>query len=169
MTIDADRYSPAFRELFETFQPETYAHSMGRGAEQALPLFEQLSDEEKTLIADWLYALFSEKCEYRGKPYMDLIALTKDSRFVPLIRCLVKDLEERGSSITLIDRRTGDSVMYVTVTARPWVIATVSLFPFLSPLFKKTLDGTTPMLAQHLAFSNEIDVCLKTLDALITA
>ena len=64
MTFDFDALSKEFRLFYDAFSPETYGISMGRAAEHAAIEFDKLSDEEKAMISDWFFELFTEEKDF---------------------------------------------------------------------------------------------------------
>ena len=66
MTFDFDILSKEFKAFYDAFSPETYGISMGRSAEYAAIEFDNLSNEEKTLVNEWFLELFSDKKEKKS-------------------------------------------------------------------------------------------------------
>ncbi len=95
MTFDFDALSKEFKIFYDAFSPETYSVSMGRAAEYAAIEFDNLSDEEKTLIDEWFLELFEEGKDYYGIPYLWVVEKLEDVRFIPLIKNYYKRLKKR--------------------------------------------------------------------------
>lgn len=108
MTFDFDALSKEFKIFYDAFSPETYGISMGRSAEYAAIEFDNLSNEEKSLIDEWFLELFEEEKDYYGIPYLWVIEKLKDVRFIPLIKNYYKRLKKRHKKIveTNIDGKT---------------------------------------------------------------
>ena len=70
MIFDFDVLSKEFKVFYDAFSPKTYAISMGRAAEHAAVDFDNLSEEEKSLINEWFIELFDEEKDYYGIPYL---------------------------------------------------------------------------------------------------
>ena len=108
MIFDFDALSKEFKIFYYAFSPETYGISMGRAAEHAAVDFDNLSDEEKTLIDEWFLELFEEEKDYYGIPYLWVVEKLEDVRFIPLIKNYYKRLKKRHKKIveTNIDGKT---------------------------------------------------------------
>ena len=99
MTFDFDALSKEFKIFYDAFSPETYGISMGRSAEYAAIEFDNLSNEEKSLIDEWFLELFEEEKDYYGIPYFGIVEKLNDMRFIPLIKIYYKRLKKRHNKI----------------------------------------------------------------------
>lgn len=99
MTFDFNVLSKEFKIFYDAFSPETYGVSMGRAAEHAAVEFDNLSDEEKSLINEWFLELFGEEKDYYGIPYLWVVEKLEDVRFIPLIKNCYKRLKKRHKKI----------------------------------------------------------------------
>ncbi len=99
MIFNFDLLSKEFKMFYEAFSPETYGISMGRAAEHAAIEFDNLSNEEKTLVNEWFLELFAEEKDYYGIPYFWVIEKLNDTRFIPLIKSYYKKLKKRHNKI----------------------------------------------------------------------
>lgn len=99
MIFNFDVLSKEFKEFYDAFSPETYGISMGRAAEHAAVDFDNLSDEEKTLINEWFLELFAEEKDYYGIPYLWVVEKLNDIRFVPLVKGYYKRLKKRHNKL----------------------------------------------------------------------
>lgn len=99
MTFDFNALSKEFKIFYDAFSPETYGVSMGRAAEHAAIEFDNLSNEEKTLVNEWFLELFAEEKDYYGIPYFWVIEKLNDTRFIPLIKSYYKRLKKRHNKI----------------------------------------------------------------------
>ena len=99
MIFDFDALSKEFKIFYDAFSPKTYGISMGRAAEHAAVDFDNLSDEEKTLIDEWFLELFEEEKDYYGIPYLWVVEKLGDIRFIPLVKSYYKRLKKRHNKI----------------------------------------------------------------------
>lgn len=99
MIFDFNHLSKEFKMFYDAFSSETYGISMGRAAEYAAIEFDNLSNEEKTLVNEWFLELFVEEKDYYGIPYFWVIEKLNDTRFIPLIKSYYKRLKKRHNKI----------------------------------------------------------------------
>ena len=111
MTFDFDALSKEFKIFYDAFSPETYGISMGRSAEYAAIEFDNLSDEEKSLIDEWFLELFEEEKNYYGIPYLWVVEKLEDVRFLPSIKKYYKRLKKRHKKI--VETSTDDKIIKV--------------------------------------------------------
>lgn len=99
MIFDFDTFSKEFKIFYTAFSPETYGDSMGRAAEHAAIEFDNLSDEEKSLIDEWFLELFEEEKDYYGIPYFLVVEKLNDVRFIPLVKNYYEKIKKRHNKI----------------------------------------------------------------------
>ena len=105
MIFDFDVLSKEFKVFYDAFSPKTYGISMGRAAEHAAVDFDNLSEEEKSLINEWFIELFEEEKDYYGIPYLWVVEKLNDIRFIPLVKGYYKRFKKQHNKIfeTTID------------------------------------------------------------------